>query len=109
MKTLNAINVGLTIDLNARAPRERTVYTGHVGEGGLQGHSVGACYPFTVYGFSHDAEAPVTYGVLNAATGEDTGPIYGDAARAWTVAELCKSGATDIARIRYFIACGVRP
>lgn len=90
-------------------PPNAVAYTGHVGSGGLQGHSVGGCYPFTVYGHTRDADSPTTYGVLNAATGEDTGPIYPDAARAWAVADECKAGITSIVRIRYFLAYGVQP
>lgn len=63
-------------------------YQGHAGQGGLQNHSVGGCYPFTVFGKGD----PTSYGVLNAATGEETAPVF-TARAAWDLAEAFKRGA----------------
>lgn len=40
-------------------------YSGHVGDGGLQGHSVSAAYPWIIIGFGDD-----TWAASNACTGE---------------------------------------
>lgn len=81
-------------------------YQGHAGQGGLQNHSVGGCYPFTVFGRGD----PTAYGLLNAATGEETAAIY-SAADAWELAGAFKSGALrDLSdfggRLRYLRARG---
>lgn len=60
-------------------------YQGHAGQGGLQNHSIGGCYPFTVFGKGD----PTMYGVLNAATGEETAAIY-TCECAWKLAEALK-------------------
>lgn len=49
-------------------------YTGHVGQGGLQGHSVGDVYPWIVYG--QETTAGTMYGVMHASDGRDTGPQF---------------------------------
>ena len=48
-------------------------YSGHVGSGGLQGHSVGGLYPWIIYGTGGG-----TFGVMNGATGQDTGAVFTD-------------------------------
>ena len=75
-------------------------YSGHVGDGGLQGHSVGGLYPLIVYGAGIN---PTRFGVMNGATGEDTGPIFEDYGAAAHVAELVKELA-DVRR-----AIGLKP
>lgn len=40
-------------------------YSGHVGDGGLQGHSVSAAYPWIIVGYGDD-----TWAAENACTGE---------------------------------------
>lgn len=68
-------------------------YSGHVGSGGLQGHSVGGLYPLIIYGAGI---TPTRFGVMNGATGEDTGPIFEDYGAAADLAGLVK----EIADVR---------
>ena len=73
---------------------DKVGYTGHVGEGGLQGHSIGGYYPFIIYG--QETAQGTCYGVLNGATGFDTGPIFGTAAGAHGMADVLKSQAHHV-------------
>ena len=63
-------------------------YTGHVGEDGLQGHSIGGLYPYIIYG--QETPEGVRYGVMNGATGESIPAQYSRAADAYDVAESFK-------------------
>lgn len=74
-------------------------YQGHAGQGGLQNHSVGGCYPFAVFGRGD----PTAYGVLNAATGEESAAAF-TCAGAWELAEAAKHG-TFAGRLSDFNAC----
>lgn len=69
-------------------------YTGHVGSGGLQGHSIGGYYPFIVYG--QETEDGLRYGVLNGATGFDTGPVCLTAWGAHETADKLKRESTHV-------------
>jgi hypothetical protein len=74
--------------IEARNAEARTImvqYTGHVGEGGLQGHSVGALYPYIVYG--QETPDGTRYGVQKADSNFDTGPRFA-CADAYTIAEF---------------------
>ena len=62
-------------------------YTGHVGEGGLQGHSIGGFYPYIVYG--QETPDGVRYGVLNGATGSAVSAEH-SCADAYAIAEYLK-------------------
>ena len=66
-------------------------HQGHAGEGGLQKHSVGGCYPFTVFGKGD----PTAYGVLDCATGKESAAAF-TCAGAWELASAAKRGL-DIA------------
>lgn len=76
-------------------------YTGHVGNGGLQGHSVGALYPYVVYG--QETTDGTRYGVQNGATGFDTGPHW-DCAGAYGRAEWMKRRDDGVAMMRHALA-----
>lgn len=45
-------------------------YTGHVSDGGLQGHSVGDTYPWSVVGYTIEVNSPTQYRAENLVTGE---------------------------------------
>lgn len=70
-----------------QTPPKQVEYSGHVGTGGLQGHSVGALYPFAVYG--QETASGTRYGVLNTATGWESGPRF-TCEEAYIVAEFNK-------------------
>jgi hypothetical protein len=79
-------------------------YTGHVGNGGLQGHSVGALYPYVVYG--QETPAGLRYGVMNGTKDADTGPIFRECKAAYAAAEELKSGESTVESL--FAALEVR-
>jgi hypothetical protein len=76
-------------------------YTGHVGSGGLQGHSVGALYPYIVYG--KETPEGTRYGVQNGVSGYDSGPQF-DCAGAYQRAEFAKNRDTGVAMMRQALA-----
>lgn len=62
-------------------------YTGHVGTGGLQGHSVSECYPWIVVGYG---TTPTTYAAGNMVTGEEGQRRMSARAAAIDVDEYCE-------------------
>lgn len=82
-------------------------YTGHVGQGGLQGHSIGGLYPYVVYG--QETAEGTRYGVMNGTTGTDTGAKY-DCAGAYQAAERLKGRehTAEMMRRIFMIYHGVR-
>lgn len=47
----------------------QVAYLGHAGSGGLQRHSIGAEYPYTIIGVCDSLDAPVEWQVLDTRTG----------------------------------------
>lgn len=47
----------------------QAAYLGHAGDGGLQRHSIGAEYPYTIIGVHDRIDAPVEWQVLDTRTG----------------------------------------
>lgn len=45
-------------------------YLGHAGSGGLQRHSIGDQYPYTIVGTQHNAWAPTKWYVLHLCTNQ---------------------------------------
>lgn len=78
-----------------------TKYTGHVGNGGLQGHSIGALYPYVVYG--QETPNGTRYGVQNGATGYDTGANW-DCAGAYDRAAWMKRRDEGVSMMRQALA-----
>ena len=73
---------------------------GHAGSGGLQNHSIGALYPYIVYG--QETPSGTRYGVLNGSTGASIPAQYNMAATAYKVAEGFKredDRAADAVRV----------
>lgn len=75
-----------------------STYQGHAGSGGLQNHSIGGLYPFTVFGRECEwlpGQWSTAYGVMNTATGEETPAVF-TCAGAHTLASEIKAGRIGI-------------
>ena len=54
----------------AKSDEVKVSYTGHAGDGGLQGHSVGSDYPYMVVGVQDRLSAPTEWRVSDTRTGD---------------------------------------